>query len=124
VWALLTVVFGCLYRVADGLSRKPLFIGPDGPIRVDFPAALHFSAVTLSTVGYGDIQPLDDGARLLAMVEALAGQLLLLFGFYEIMRGSQVGPPEAEPPGEDDAGEGEEAEEAAATPPPTPAPRP
>ncbi|MBD0275809.1 MAG: hypothetical protein ICV73_28260 [Acetobacteraceae bacterium] len=124
VWALLTVVFGCLYRVADGLSRKPLFIGPDGPIRVDFPAALHFSAVTLSTVGYGDIQPLDDGARLLAMVEALAGQLLLLFGFYEIRRGSQVGPPEAEPPGEDAAGEGEEAEEAAATPPPAPAPRP
>jgi hypothetical protein len=99
LWALLTVVFGCLYRIADGLSLRPLFIGSDGPIRVDFPAALHFSAATLSTVGYGDIQPLDDGVRLLATVEALAGQLLLLFGFYEIMRGSQAGPLEVEPSG-------------------------
>jgi hypothetical protein len=118
LWALLTVVFGCLYRIADGLSHRPLFIGPDGPVRVDFPGALHFSAVTLSTVGYGDIQPLDDGARLLATVQALLGQLLLLFGFYEIMRGSQVGAPEAEPSnGNGDAG-------APATPPTPPAPRP
>jgi uncharacterized Tic20 family protein len=127
VWALLTVVFGCLYRIADGLSRRPLFIGPDGPIRVDFSAALHFSAVTLSTVGYGDIQPLDDGARLLAMMEALAGQLLLLFGFYEIMRGSQVGAPAAEPP---DGGDGDAdaapppPADAPASPPPPPEPRP
>jgi hypothetical protein len=118
LWALLTVVFGCLYRIADGLSHRPLFIGPDGPVRVDFPGALHFSAVTLSTVGYGDIQPLDDGARLLATMQALLGQLLLLFGFYEIMRGSQVGAPEAEPSnGNGDAG-------APATPPTPPAPRP
>ena len=126
LWAMLTVVFGCLYRIADGLSRRPLFIGPDGPIRMDFPGALHFSAVTLSTVGYGDIQPLDDGARLLAMVQALAGQLLLLFGFYEIMRGSQVGPPGVEPSAEPAAaaGEDEAAAADAATPPPPPAPRP
>jgi hypothetical protein len=120
LWAMLTVVFGCLYRIADGLSLRPLFIGPDGPVRVDFPGALHFSAATLSTVGYGDIQPLDDGVRLLAMVEALAGQLLLLFGFYEIMRGSQAGPPEVEP-----SGEGEpEADETPAIPPSLPPRRP
>ena len=117
LWALLTVVFGCLYRIADGFSRKPLFAGPDGPLRADFPSALHFSAVTLSTVGYGDIQPIDDGLRLLATVQALMGQLLLLFGFYEIMRGSQVGAPEVESSGEDEA----EGEEAPATPPPPPA---
>ncbi len=114
LWAMLALVFGCLYRIADGLSRRPLFIGPDGPIRVDFSGALHFSAATLSTVGYGDIQPLDDGARLLATVQALAGQLLLLFGFYEIMRGSQVGAPEVEPSGGDEP----------ASPPPQPAPKP
>ena len=122
LWAMLAVVFGCLYRIADGLSRKPLFVGTDGPIRLDFPAALHFSAATLSTVGYGDIQPLDNGARLLATLQALAGQLLLLFGFYEIMRGSQAGPPAVEPSGGADAGE--EGAESAASPPPPPAPRP
>ena len=118
LWALLTVVFGCLYRIADGLSVRPLFHGPDGPLRVGFPGALHFSAVTLSTVGYGDIQPLDDGVRLLAMVEALAGQLLLLFGFYEIMRGSQAGPLEVEP-----SGGGDPEEDETRTTPPSPPPR-
>jgi hypothetical protein len=54
------------------------------------------------------------------MVEALAGQLLLLFGFYEIMRGSQAGPPEVEP-----SGEGEpEADETPAIPPSLPPRRP
>lgn len=109
LWALLTVVFGCLYRIADGLSLKPLFLGPDGPLRIDFPSALHFSGVTLSTVGYGDIQPTDDGIRLLATLQALSGQLLLLFGFYEIMRGSQAGAPEVEPTRPDGNGDEEDA---------------
>jgi len=42
--------------------------------------------VTLATVGYGDILPVDDGVRILAAIEMLVGQLLLLFGFSEIMR--------------------------------------
>jgi hypothetical protein len=100
------------------LSVGPLFIGSDGPVRIDFPGALHFSAATLSTVGYGDIQPLDDGVRLLATVEALAGQLLLLFGFYEIMRGSQAGPLEVEP-----SGGGDPEEDETRTTPPSPPPR-
>lgn len=94
LWALLTVAFGCLYRIADGLSRAPLFIGMSGPLRLSFSDALHFSVVTLSTVGYGDIHPADDGIRLLAGIQMLLGQLLLLFGFYEIMRGSRAGAPE------------------------------
>jgi hypothetical protein len=118
LWALLTVVFGCLYRIAAGFSHGPLFTGAGGaPIHIDFPTALHFSAVTLSTVGYGDIQPHDDGVRLLAMVQALSGQLLLLFGFYEIMRGSQAGAPGVESA----QGEGKAAT-AAAPPPPAPPP--
>ena len=55
-------------------------------MRLGFRDALHFSIVTVSTVGYGDIWPEDDGVRLLAAVEVLSGQLLLLFGFYEITR--------------------------------------
>ncbi|MBL6456257.1 two pore domain potassium channel family protein [Belnapia sp. T6] len=101
LWALLTVVFGCLYRIADGLSSAPLYTSTQGPVRIDFSDALHFSVVTLSTVGYGDIIPLDDGIRLLAGIQMLLAQLLLLFGFIEIMRGSRAGLPDAgaEPPG-------------------------
>ncbi|MCR0982297.1 potassium channel family protein [Roseomonas populi] len=86
LFSLITIVFACFYRVAEGLSRHPLFAGPEGPIKLGFRDALHFSIVTISTVGYGDIWPTDDGARLLAAVEVLAGQILLLFGFYEITR--------------------------------------
>jgi hypothetical protein len=96
LWALLVVIFGCLYRISDGLSKGPLFHGPEGPIRIDFSDALHFSVVTLSSVGYGDIQPVDDGIRVLASIQMLFAQLLLLFGFYEIMRGSRAGTPDAQ----------------------------
>jgi Ion channel len=80
------VVFASAYRIADGLSVVALFHGPAGPIRVSYSDALHFSLATLSTVGYGDIQPYDDGIRVLASLQVVAGQLLLLFGFAEIMR--------------------------------------
>jgi hypothetical protein len=94
IWALLVVIFGSIYRISDGLSTGPLFLGPTGPIRIDFSDALHFSVVTLSSVGYGDIQPVDDGIRVLASIEMLFAQLLLLFGFYEIMRGSRASIPD------------------------------
>ena len=89
LWALLAVVFGSLYRIADGLSASALFHGPEGPHHVSFADALHFSIVTLCSVGYGDIVPADDGIRVLCGMQMLASQLLLLFGFYEIMQSRQ-----------------------------------
>lgn len=86
MYALLVVGFASAYRVADELSRQALFAGPDGPIRISYSDSLHFSVATISTVGYGDIRPSDDGVRVLASMQVLAGQLLLLFGFAEIMR--------------------------------------
>jgi hypothetical protein len=86
LYALLVVGFASGYRIADFLSVHALFHGPGGPIRITYSDALHFSVATLSTVGYGDIQPSDDGIRVLANLQVVAGQLLLLFGFAEIMR--------------------------------------
>jgi hypothetical protein len=86
LFALLSVAFACFYRIADGLSRGEVFVLMGTPQRLSFSDALHFSIVTLSTVGYGDIQPADDGIRLLAAIQMIMGQLLLLFGFAEIMR--------------------------------------
>lgn len=40
-------------------------------------AWLYYSYVTLTTLGYGDITPLSDVARVLAIGEALTGQLYL-----------------------------------------------
>ena len=39
--------------------------------------AYYFSFITLSTVGYGDISPLSQGARTLAMTEAMTGTLYI-----------------------------------------------
>jgi hypothetical protein len=39
--------------------------------------AYYFSFITLSTVGYGDITPLTNGARTLAMMEAMTGTLYM-----------------------------------------------
>jgi hypothetical protein len=86
MYVLIVIGFGAAFRIADGMSREPLFAGAEGPIRMTYSDALHFSVATISTVGYGDIRPADDGVRVLASAEVLAGQLLLLFGFAEIMR--------------------------------------
>ncbi|MFN7308092.1 MAG: potassium channel family protein [Alphaproteobacteria bacterium] len=90
LYSLLVISFACFYRIADGLSRLPLFHGAGGPIWLSFQDALYFSLVTQATVGYGDVTPHDDGIRLLSGVQVLAGQILLLFGFAEIMRSRRV----------------------------------
>jgi voltage-gated potassium channel len=39
--------------------------------------ALYFSVITLATVGYGDIAPVSGPARMLAMMEAIAGTMYM-----------------------------------------------
>jgi len=47
---------------------------------------LYFSGITLTTLGYGDIVPIQDNSRMLAIMEAMIGQLLLVLGFVNIRR--------------------------------------
>ena len=75
-------VFACSYSVRgliipENLARTALFsphatLGPDNVLRGDMGTALYFSVVTITTLGYGDIQP-SYASRTLAMVEALVG---------------------------------------------------
>jgi voltage-gated potassium channel len=65
-YGLLIVVFACLYRIADLTMSHPQFALHGVPYRVHFVDALYYSVVTITTVVFGD--------------------LLLLFGFSEIMR--------------------------------------
>ena len=39
--------------------------------------AIYFSFITLATLGYGDITPAADIARMLAMLEAMTGTLFV-----------------------------------------------
>ncbi len=64
------------YKLVDHAAPGALSIGPIDPALHNGPPTLaYFSFVTLTTVGYGDITPVHPAARMLAIAEALVGQL-------------------------------------------------
>jgi len=91
LYSLLVVVFACLFRIAEMVTGTHQLAFHGTPVGISFADALYFSLVTLSTVGYGDLAPVGPLARLLAGMEVVAGLLLLLFGFSEIMRSARAG---------------------------------
>jgi voltage-gated potassium channel len=85
-YALLVVVFACLYRIADLTARMPQFALHASPARISFVDALYYSVATITTLGFGDISPTSLLVRALTGMEVVSGILMLLFGFSEIMR--------------------------------------
>lgn len=79
LWFGLALGCGVLYWAANRWFGPALLAGqaPLGPGLSGFLAALYFSVVTATSVGYGDIVPVGV-VRLLAVLESAAG--LLLFG--------------------------------------------
>lgn len=92
-YALVILVFACLYRIAEmalGAGRFRVH----GEVRaLSFAEALYFSIITMATVGYGDIVPDGPVVRALSAAEVVIGVLLLLFGFREIMRARDTAQP-------------------------------
>ena len=75
VYLLLGVIWAGCYRLvieADPTAFNFPSVTDEGSLMSKL---VYFSFVTLTTVGYGDITALDTGARSLAMLEALTGQL-------------------------------------------------
>ena len=85
-YSLLVVVFASLYRLAEMSLGTGQFVVRGAVTNISFADALYFSVITIATVGYGDITPVGPLVRGLASIEVVAGLLLLLFGFSEIMR--------------------------------------
>ena len=83
------IVFAAIYRIVDRLSDAAHFMVHNQPEEISFVDAIYFSLITVSTVGYGDVTPASDSIRVLASIQIMIGVLLLLFGFYEIMRYSR-----------------------------------
>jgi voltage-gated potassium channel len=73
-YLLITVAFAAAYKLL-------ILLVPDSisGLSADSPTGdmIYYSAVTITTLGYGDISPVSDGARMLAFVEALFGQLYI-----------------------------------------------
>src|SRR5262249_61118335 len=79
LWLAIVAICGVVYWMLALLPFRALETG-GGKVGADawgLLSALYFSAVTATSVGYGDIVPVG-GARLLAIAESIAG--LVIFG--------------------------------------------
>ncbi len=82
VYLLLGYMWGIVFTILEALQPGSFNLvlgstaaaGTGGEI---FRQLLYYSFITLSTLGYGDITPLSEGARSLAAIEALTGQIYL-----------------------------------------------
>lgn len=74
LYVLIGLFYAMLYAVANDLSGD-FFAQTADPILSDF---VYYSYITLTTVGYGDFTPAAPAGRMLAVSEALIGQLYLV----------------------------------------------
>lgn len=77
VYLLLGHFFGMLDWTIEQMWPASFAQGGVAPVPGGFglPDAIYFSFVTLATLGYGDVTPVGEAARGLAVFEAIAGQL-------------------------------------------------
>lgn len=67
--------FAFLYDVMARLSESPFFAQPGADGKLNY---LYFSFITLTTTGYGDVSPAFGPGRMVAVTEAVIGQLYLV----------------------------------------------
>jgi hypothetical protein len=87
VYLLIGMFFVFVYGVLTTVGSTPFFVqGVDATRSL----RVYFSFVTLATLGYGDYTPRGDLGRLLAVLEALIGQLYLVTVIAVLV--SRIGP--------------------------------
>lgn len=69
----LAVAFDYLFRVVDAYQAAPFFGQPEPST-----AYMYFSLVCITTLGFGDLAPVTPVGRLLAVSEAVIGQVFLV----------------------------------------------
>jgi len=67
--------FAFLYDAIATVSKSPFFVQPGADLKLNY---IYFSFVTLTTTGYGDLSPAYGPGRMLAVIEAIIGQLYLV----------------------------------------------
>jgi Ion channel len=75
LFLLLGLLWTALYLAIDAFSPGSIQIGSHPADRQA--ELLYFSLVTLSTIGYGDIVPVNGEARILAALEGITGVLYI-----------------------------------------------
>ncbi len=76
-YLLLSVIFSLIYTLIEYLSPRSFQFATPSQVASNFMAQdfIYFSTITLTTLGYGDITPLNPFARTAVMFEAFTGQL-------------------------------------------------
>lgn len=76
VYLLIGILFSSMYTFIYVLDERAFSFGtPPQSIELSQGSLTYFSFVSLTTIGYGDIQPLHPFARAVATMEGLIGQL-------------------------------------------------
>jgi voltage-gated potassium channel len=75
VYLLVAQLFATLFAVTAAVSGHPFFVQTNHPSAIDY---IYFSFVTITTVGYGDFTSALGVGKMLAMTEAVFGQLYLI----------------------------------------------
>jgi hypothetical protein len=76
-YLLLGIAFATVFGAVEVLIPGSLTLGPAVVAGEAAPDILYFSFITLTTIGYGDIVPVSEPARLLAMMEGVIGQFYI-----------------------------------------------
>ncbi len=79
VYLILGLLWGLAYTLLAQVNPNAFsFSSPSGTAgTMSGFTAIYFSFITLATLGYGDITPVADVARMLAMIEAMTGTLFV-----------------------------------------------
>ncbi len=72
---LIGLMWSFVYLAIEVLRPGSFQVASGTPLNHD--QFIYFSFVTLTTVGYGDVTPISNGARSLAILEAVMGQFYL-----------------------------------------------
>ena len=75
VYLLIGLCYAYVFGILPYLTDAPFFVQTDAPSTATY---LYFSYTTLSTVGYGDFTAAQEGGRMVAISEAIFGQLYLV----------------------------------------------
>ena len=76
VYLLMGLTWATAYDLVESINPGSFSAGSGGGT-LAFPAFIYFSFVTLATLGYGDITPVTDQARSLALLEAVSGTIYI-----------------------------------------------
>jgi len=110
VYLLIAQLFATLFALLATIAGHPFFVQTSDPSAVDY---IYFSFVTITTVGYGDFTSALPVGRMLAVTEAVFGQLYLITVVSLVVqnlgsrrREQRQGPHEQRPEQELDSGDG------------------